>query len=535
MALAQFERELTAERIKNNLHARALRGLFNGGSPILGYDRDPQNPGRLIINDDEAHIVKEAFNLYFEANGLASVAHKLNGHGFRNKAWMSRTGHLRGGKEFDIDALWRILTNVSYAGKREVNRGHKDLDQDQLRPEDKYDVVNAAWDAIIDDETFNRVQCKLKANKGKKYSVNYDFFLTGILVCDECGHALCGQTATGRMKKHFYYGHSVKNRCRIQRYRAEELERLIKKNLFSFLNNKELKQEFLDGLSADIRNGPQFLKSLLSVKETEARRLTTELEALTTLVADNPLAKKTNALLVKIQEKEEKLERMREEIENLKENSSLEEAESIDPQFILQGIDKLRKDNFRKAGNNKKKSIVQSVIKSIHIHPENLLKIDFWPTEFKSEHERKKARGQKGVVLPFRKHGRSLAASLKMGVASAKEYQEVKKAMGMEMAFVYSKQHSPVALNRVGSPIVNGAPRVTMVETATENPQTVKWAIPLDERKRPPVDLEKLAKLKWTDGHSHGEIARIMRRSRNTIDSAIRRVSSGKAAYKRMK
>ena len=95
----------------------------------------------------------------------------------------------------------------------------------------------------------------------------------------------------------------------------------------------------------------------------------------------------------------------------------------------------------------------------------------------------------------------------------------------------------PHFFEKKGSPIVNGAPRVTMVEseTTTENPQTVKWVIPLDERKRPPVDLEKLAKLKWTDGHSHGEIARIMGRSRNTINSALRRVSSGKAAYKRMK
>ena len=50
MALAQFERELTAERIKNNFHARALRGLSNGGHPFLGYDKDPKNSGRLVIN-----------------------------------------------------------------------------------------------------------------------------------------------------------------------------------------------------------------------------------------------------------------------------------------------------------------------------------------------------------------------------------------------------------------------------------------------------------------------------------------------------
>ena len=78
MALSQFERELTAERIKNNFYARALRGLSNGGTPFLGYDRNPERPGTLSVNSEEAAVVREIFELYLDADGVAEVANKMN-------------------------------------------------------------------------------------------------------------------------------------------------------------------------------------------------------------------------------------------------------------------------------------------------------------------------------------------------------------------------------------------------------------------------------------------------------------------------
>ena len=203
MALAQFERELTAERIKNNFYARALRGLSNGGTLFLGYDRNPKQSGSFIVNDKEAAIVKEIFKLYLEANGLAEVAHKLNQLGFKNKSWVSRSGNVRGGKPFCIDALWRILTYRGYIGKREVNKAKKDFPQSKLNPEERYTLVNASWPAIIDLATFKKAQEKLKTNKKTRPQSDYDFLFSGLLVCDECGGPLSGQTSLGRSKKYF--------------------------------------------------------------------------------------------------------------------------------------------------------------------------------------------------------------------------------------------------------------------------------------------------------------------------------------------
>ncbi|HWU44148.1 MAG TPA: recombinase family protein, partial [Bdellovibrio sp.] len=59
--LAQFEREQTSERVALNAHARAMRGLLNGGRAIMGYKRDPEKPGTLMVNEEEADIVKTIF------------------------------------------------------------------------------------------------------------------------------------------------------------------------------------------------------------------------------------------------------------------------------------------------------------------------------------------------------------------------------------------------------------------------------------------------------------------------------------------
>src|SRR5690606_13671598 len=64
MNLAQFERKQTSERVAMNFHARALRGLRNGGPPILGYDKDPSNPSSLKVNDKEANDIREIFSMF---------------------------------------------------------------------------------------------------------------------------------------------------------------------------------------------------------------------------------------------------------------------------------------------------------------------------------------------------------------------------------------------------------------------------------------------------------------------------------------
>ena len=338
MALAQFERELTGERIRNNFHARALRGLSNGGTPFLGLDKDPKQSGRFVVNAEEAAVVREIFHLYLESEGLADVAHNLNIRGIRNKSWTDKTGEVHGGKEFDPSAVWRILGNYAYIGKREVNKGNQKLEQTTLKQEERYCVVDACWEGIIEESLFKRVREKLDVNKRPHYKATYEFILSNLLVCDECGRPLCGQSGTGRNGKHFYYGHTKKTDCKIQRYNAQALEKLVKRKLFALVQSELLQNQFIEVVREQVKNRPYCNEDLLKRKVQEIDEVKRKTEKLADLVADDPEASLTKALVTKIRKNEELLERCERDREHLEENLLLSAHDSLEPDFILSGL-----------------------------------------------------------------------------------------------------------------------------------------------------------------------------------------------------
>jgi len=72
LVFAELEREQTADRTRQAMQARAERGLWNGGSPPLGYDS--QGNGHLDINAHEAELVKLIFDKYLELRSAPQVA-----------------------------------------------------------------------------------------------------------------------------------------------------------------------------------------------------------------------------------------------------------------------------------------------------------------------------------------------------------------------------------------------------------------------------------------------------------------------------
>jgi site-specific DNA recombinase len=195
--IAQFERKQISERVVANFNSRASRGLFNGGKILLGYDSDPDNRGRLLVNESEAKIVKAAFHAFIQEGSLMAAAKWLNQKNYRVRK--SKKGSARHGGFFTIDNLHYLLTRKSYTGVR-VYQGRNGASLE----------TQAAWSAIIDPDTFNRVQTRLAENRGRHRTFNrerYSFVLSGRLVCSICGNALCGKTANGNGGKIPYYEH----------------------------------------------------------------------------------------------------------------------------------------------------------------------------------------------------------------------------------------------------------------------------------------------------------------------------------------
>ncbi|WP_245582986.1 recombinase family protein [Sediminimonas qiaohouensis] len=147
LSFAQFEREVTAERIRDKIAASKKRGLWMGGVPPLGYDAHPDpNIRSLVINEAERETVVTLFALYENLGCLRAVEQEADRRGFRSKRHVFSTGRVQGGGLLSRGQIHHILCNTIYIGR--------------IRHKEK--VFDGQHAAIIDDELWDRVQAKLQ-------------------------------------------------------------------------------------------------------------------------------------------------------------------------------------------------------------------------------------------------------------------------------------------------------------------------------------------------------------------------------------
>ncbi len=280
--LAQFERRQTSERVAMNFHARAMRGLRNGGSCILGFDRDPEHPGKYIINPVEAAQVRRIFEIYKEEGSLAKARDRISLEGIKPKLRVNRSDKHNLAGRWTLKVLSTLLRTIAYTGKREVNAKYKDKDQDSLRPFEKYQVVKASWPAIVSENDFAEVQEVLDHNLARERSritcgERRSFLLTGLVYCSDCGRPLTGSSGHGVSQVHRYYVHrnipGEPTTCSIRGVNAEELETRVLDHMEEVL----LRDGYLDGLEARLeiayRNSGADLGVRLSSTETEIQQI----------------------------------------------------------------------------------------------------------------------------------------------------------------------------------------------------------------------------------------------------------------------
>ena len=114
LSFAQFEREVTAERIRDKIAASKKKGLWMGGQVPLGYDADGRT---LRIREDEADTVRSIYRLYRELGTIREVRAAAEAMGLRSRKRVLSTGRVTGGIAFDRGHIHHILTNPLYAGR----------------------------------------------------------------------------------------------------------------------------------------------------------------------------------------------------------------------------------------------------------------------------------------------------------------------------------------------------------------------------------------------------------------------------------
>ena len=136
----------------------------------MGYDLDPDKKGYLIPNENEKVLVNFAYGTYLECGSILETAKILNRHGYRTKEYTSRRGKFHPAKGFCYSSVQWLLTSHAYIGKKEVNKKKKTLDQEKLPENEKYRIVDAVWDPVIDEKKFYSVQNLIEKNQISKHN-----------------------------------------------------------------------------------------------------------------------------------------------------------------------------------------------------------------------------------------------------------------------------------------------------------------------------------------------------------------------------
>lgn len=114
LSFAQFEREVTGERIRDKISASKAKGMWMGGTPPLGYDvRDR----KLVVNESEAALVRDIFARYAETGSAAQLVRELQIEGHTTKVWVAQNGRRHDGKVIDQQCLFTMLRNRLYLGE----------------------------------------------------------------------------------------------------------------------------------------------------------------------------------------------------------------------------------------------------------------------------------------------------------------------------------------------------------------------------------------------------------------------------------
>ncbi|MEQ9586826.1 MAG: recombinase family protein [Parvibaculaceae bacterium] len=226
LSFAQFEREVTGERIRDKIAASKRKGMWMGGRVPLGYE---PNGRTLVIDEPSAKTVRTIFRLYLELGNVRLVKEEADRLGLTTKERLSANGKRSGGRPMSRGYLYKLLGNPLYVG-RIAHRGHE---------------FEGQHPAIIDTATWEAVQETL-SNNGPimldRPRATEPSPLTGKLF-DETGEALTPTHAVKSGRRYRYYiskrlaEKSTSDDKSGWRLPAREIERIVATSITDLLTN----------------------------------------------------------------------------------------------------------------------------------------------------------------------------------------------------------------------------------------------------------------------------------------------------------
>jgi len=216
LSFAQFEREVTGERIRDKIAASKRKGMWMGGVPPLGYDVRER---RLVINPAEAGTVRHIYERYLKLGCVRQLSKELEKRGIVSKVRVSKQGIKSGGCRFSRGALYELLANLIYIGEiRHKQERHP-----------------GQHEAILPRELWERVQQRLHENAARGRGTSTRSIASPLAgkLFDADGQPLYVQGATKGRRRYRYYvskclvNGSANDNGKVWRLAAPEIERAV--------------------------------------------------------------------------------------------------------------------------------------------------------------------------------------------------------------------------------------------------------------------------------------------------------------------
>jgi DNA invertase Pin-like site-specific DNA recombinase len=273
LSFAQFEREVTGERIRDKIAASKKKGMWMGGLPPLGYAcRDH----KLIVIDSEAETVRHIFRRYAALGSVRLLKEELDAAGIRSKRCTSSTGRRWGGKPLARGALYWMLQNWIYRG--EITHKGEHYPGEHI--------------PIIEEALWNKVQAKLAANAVERRTgerTKNPSLLTGLLF-DSGGHRMTPTHAIKKGARYRYYvsrpliSESRANAPDALRIPAGDIEQLVATSVRQFFSEPARLAEILAhqvGTAAQqrqlLQRAAELVASWSTLRATQLRPMLTDM------------------------------------------------------------------------------------------------------------------------------------------------------------------------------------------------------------------------------------------------------------------
>lgn len=244
LSFAQFEREVTGERIRDKIAASKKKGMWMGGCTPLGYQKQDK---KLVIEEIGAEKVKLIFDKYLEYKSVLKLKEYLDTNQIKTRT----------DKDFSKGQLYHLLANKVYIGKIT----HKD------------NVYKGEHDAIIDTDIFDKVQNVLLENRvdktcGVKSSSNS--LLAGLIFDDKDNKMTPSHSNTRKRRYRYYVSRAVKKYNKMEagsvsKIPAGEIENFVVENIKEILLDEKQLQKIISEF--DVNTQKQLLKTTQNIED----------------------------------------------------------------------------------------------------------------------------------------------------------------------------------------------------------------------------------------------------------------------------